>query len=384
MPAFALSRRQFGRNIGGTLALAVAGPKLAALCSPAAVTRKRATRPDNAIRLDSNENPYGPCPQAFEAINQSGRIAARYPDDAAESLKKAIAKMHGVEPENVALGCGSTEILRASDQAFLGPTKNAVAAEPTYETVLSYAHALDADTVKIPLTADYRHDLTRMAAACTSHTGVVYVCNPNNPTGTTVTKEELATFCQRVPATTTILIDEAYFHFIDGQSNGSAIGWFGRYPNVMVVRTFSKVYGLAGMRLGYAIGTRNAIQVLSEYLTYANANAAVVAAALASLGDSNHIAECRERILETRQWLCDQLAKEGRRTLPSEANFVMIDLDGDVQPVIEKFQARNIFVGRKFPSMGTWLRVTIGTRPEMETFLAAFREIAPARAAQAA
>jgi histidinol-phosphate aminotransferase len=268
--------------------------------------------------------------------------------------------------------------------AFLGPERNVVVAEPTFEAVLGYARVTRANPVKIPLTRDFRHDLPRMAVACTSKTGLIYVCNPNNPTGTIVTREELAEFFKRVPDSTIILVDEAYHHYVEDPRYATAFEWIGRVPNLIVVRTFSKVYGLAGMRLGYSVGSRELIRALRQHLLYDSANAAVLSAALASLGDADHVARQRRLNNDTRQWLCAELAKDGRRTIPAQANFVMIEVGSDVQPVIEQFRARGILVGRKFPSLANWLRVSIGTRQEMDAFLAAFRAIVPASAARAA
>jgi histidinol-phosphate aminotransferase len=238
--------------------------------------------------------------------------------------------------------------------------------------------------VLIPLTADHRHDLPKMAAACTSKSGVVYVCNPNNPTGTIVTRDEMAAFVQAVPPTTLILVDEAYYDFVDDPRYSSAIEFIPAHPNVVVARTFSKIYGMAGMRLGYAIGAKEPIARLGEQLLQDNGNAAVLQAALASLADNERIAYCRTQLNGTRQWLCAALANESRPFIPSQANFVMLDMGTDVKPIIEQFRARNIFVGRRFAAMPNFLRVTIGTQPETEAFLAALREIVPARSAQAA
>jgi histidinol-phosphate aminotransferase len=377
------SRRDFSRTIGQSLALAVAAPHLLA-SNPKDRATASSPAASGVIRISANENPYGPSPRAIAAIAACGGIAARYPDVAHREMCDALAKLHGVTRDNIVLGCGSGEILRVADVAFLAPGQNAVAAEPTFEAVLEYARVLRAEPVKIPLTADHRHDLPRMAAACTSKTGLVYVCNPNNPTGTIVTRNEMAEFIPRVPATALILIDEAYYHFVEDPGYETALGWIREHPNVVVVRTFSKVYGMAGMRLGYAVGAKETIARMRPHLLNSNANAAVLSAAETSLGDTEYVASCRERINGTRQWLMDQLAKKGWQVVPSQTNFVMIDMTRDVRPVIESFRDRNIEVGRRFPSMSNFLRVTIGTQPEMEKFLVAFREIAATGSSKAA
>jgi histidinol-phosphate aminotransferase len=377
------SRRDFSRTIGQSLALAVAAPHLL-------TTDTKDSNPASSpatsgvIRISANENPYGASPKAIAAMAACGGIAARYPDAAEREMRDALAKLHGVTPDNIVLGCGSGEILRVADVTFLAPGQNAVAAEPTFEAVLEYAGLMRAEPVKIPLTADHRHDLPRMAAACTSKTGLVYVCNPNNPTGTIVTRNEMAEFIPRVPATALILVDEAYYHFVEDPGYDTALGWIHEHPNVVVARTFSKVYGMAGMRLGYAVGAKETIARMRPHLLYSNANTAVLAAAETSLGDTEYVASCRQRINGTRKWLVDHLAKDGWQVVPSHTNFVMIDMTRDVRPIIATFRDRNIEVGRRFPSMSNFLRVTIGTRPEMESFLAAFREIAVSAPSKAA
>ena len=236
---------------------------------------------------------------------------------------------------------------------------------------------LHADTVKVPLTPDFRHDLPKMAEACDASTGLVYVCNPNNPTGTIVTGDEMAAFAARVPPATTLLVDEAYHHFVEDSRYRTSCELIGNVPNVVVARTFSKIYGMAGLRLGYAVASEAKIAAMAPFASWSNANAAVLSAALVSLADPDLVPRQRKALNDTRRWLVAEMAKQGRRTMPSETNFVMIDVGGDVGPVIQAFRTRKIFVGRKFPSLPNWLRVSIGTRPETEAFASALAEIVP-------
>jgi histidinol-phosphate aminotransferase len=310
-------------------------------------------------------------------------VANRYPDALEDEARAAIAKHHGVTADRIALGCGSSEILQMADSAFTGPGKTAVAAEPTFEAVLDFARVLSTEPVKVPLTADFRHDLPKMAAACDARTGLVYVCNPNNPTGTIVTGDELASFVAKVPASVTILVDEAYHHFVEDPRYKSACDLIDRHPNVVVVRTFSKIYGMAGLRLGYAVGSRAKIAEMAKYATFSNANAAVLSAALASLREPDLVPKQRKALNDARRWLVAEMTKQGRRTIPSETNFVMIDVGGDVLPIIKAFRDRKILVGRKFPSLPNWLRVTVGKPEEVQAFAAALKEIVPAKAAAA-
>jgi histidinol-phosphate aminotransferase len=382
MTAAIHSRREFSRILGQSLAAAIAAPTLPNLNRLDA--QQTNAMPLGPVRLNFNENPYGPSPQARAALADCGSISNRYPDAAYRLLMNMLAQKYNLKPENIILGCGSTEILRAADDAFLDPTRNVVAAAATFEAVLDYARVLHSNAVLVPLTSDHRHDLRKMAAACTSKTGVAYVCNPNNPTGTIVTRDEFAAFLQAVPTTTLIVVDEAYYDFADDPRYASALEFIPAHPNVIVARTFSKIYGMAGMRLGYAIGAPEPISRLAQQLLQDNGNAAVLQAALASLADNDHLATCRAQLNGTRDWLCAELTKDSRPFIRSQANFVMLDLGADVRPIIEEFRARNILVGRSFTALPNFLRVTIGTQPETEAFLAALREILPANPARAA
>jgi len=373
-----MTRRGFGAVLG-----AAAGAALldTGLTMRTAAARVRSGLPKDVIQLNSNENPYGPSPAAREAMTRSQEIASRYPDYQEDDMRSVLARLHGVTAEQVLLGCGSGDILRMADGAFLAPDRKVVVAEPTFEAVLLYNRVTKAEPIKVSLDASYRHDLPRMAEACDTTTGLVYVCNPNNPTGTIVTGEELAAFLGRIPKSVTVLLDEAYHHFVEHPGYRSGFDLLAAYPNLIVVRTFSKIYGLAGMRLGYAVATKDKIEALARHASFSNTNAAVLAAGLVSLADADLVPRMRRRMNDTRRWLTTQLAAEGRTFISSEANFVMIDTGRDVAPLIEAFRARKILVGRRFPSMPTWLRVSVGTSDETKAFLAALCDIVPVPAA---
>ena len=377
MDAALWPRRHFTSSLA-----ALVGATLAPRAASAGHTPGVADVPPGAlVDLSSNENPYGPCAQALEAMTRCQSVACRYPDDVERRVVEAIAALHGIAPERVVLGCGSSEILRLCDAAFLGPGRKVVAAEPTFEAVLQYAKVTKAEAVQVKLDAAFRHDLGAMAAACDASTGLVYVCNPNNPTGTIVDGKELEAFLARVPPTTVVLVDEAYHHFVEDPGYRSMAELIERFPNLVVARTFSKIYGMAGMRLGYGITSLANAEALRAQAAWGNTNVAVLEAALASLGDKELVARQRERLNGTRHRLCRELEKDGRRYIPSEANFMMIDVGGDVKPLIPAFEARGVKVGRRFAAMPGWLRITIGKPEETEAFLAALRALVPARAA---
>ncbi len=373
-----MTRRGFGAALGAAAGAVVLQRGLAPAAAEASIALGQ---PADAIQLNSNENPYGPSPAACEAMTRSQAVAGRYPDGSEDEVRRALARLHGVAPEQIQLGCGSSEILRMADGAFLDAGKKVVVAEPTFEAVLAYNRVTRATSVKVPLDAAFRHDLPRMAAACDAATGLVYVCNPNNPTGTVVTGEELAAFLARVPAWVTVLLDEAYHHFVEHPGYRSGQDLLAAHPNLIVVRTFSKIYGMAGMRLGYAVAAKEKVEALGRFASFSNTNAAVLAAALASLAEPELVPRMKRRLNDTRKWLTGQLTADGRRFIQSEANFVTIDTGRDVAPLIASFAAGKILVGRRFPSMPTWLRVSVGTPAEMAAFVAALREVLPARAA---
>jgi histidinol-phosphate aminotransferase len=375
---FPMSRRMFAGTLGAAAGVAFFDTPLVGRLAEGAA---RSARPSDAVILSSNENPYGPSAAALEAAAKAS--ANRYPDGLEEEAQAAIARHHGVPADQILLGCGSSEILQMADQAFSGPERKVVAAEPTFEAVLAYAKVARADGIRVPLTPDFRHDLAGMAAACDGETGLVYVCNPNNPTATIVTGDEMADFAAKVPASATILVDEAYHHFVEDPRYRSSCELIAKHPNVVVARTFSKIYGMAGLRLGYAVGSKGTIAAMKPFASWADTNAAGLAAAAASLADPDLVPRQRKLLNDTRKWLVSELTKQGYRTMPSEANFVMVDVGGDVAPLIQAFRAKKILVGRKFPSLPNWLRVTVGKREEVAAFLAALPEIvaAPMRAA---
>ncbi|MGH9815513.1 MAG: histidinol-phosphate transaminase [Candidatus Acidiferrales bacterium] len=375
-----LSRRHFAKTVGATLGAALVAEHLTLELAEARLPRGFS---DNAILLNSNENPYGPSKRAIKAMKNSLESCARYPDALISEMRDAVARLHRGSPEQVALGCGSGDILRVAACAFLGPRREIVMAEPTYEEMWHHAQTTGAVQKMITATSDYRHDLPAMAAACSANTGLVYICNPCNPTGTIVYRDELASFVARVPSTAAIIIDEAYHHFVEDPRYASAFDLLDRAPNLVVARTFSKIYGMAGMRLGYAVASPEMIARMGRFGLWNPLNAAVLEAGLASLDDAEHVAKQRKLNNETRQWLCAELQRDGRRCIPSHTNFIMLDVGRDIAGVAAQFRQREILVGRKFPPMHTWLRVSIGTRNQMEKFLAALRQIVPAPAAAA-
>jgi histidinol-phosphate aminotransferase len=226
--------------------------------------------------------------------------------------------------------------------------------------------------VKIDLTPDYRHDLSKMLAA-TNGAGLVYVCNPNNPTASITPRKEIGEFLSRVPRQTIVLVDEAYHHYVESNDYESVIPLVKDNPNLIVARTFSKIYGMAGLRCGYCVARRENIGLMRAHQIFDSVNIMAIVAALAGLRDSDHVTKGRKLNSEVRKTVCGELDALGYRYIPSHANFMMIDLRREVRPVITAMRSRGVEVGRLFPALPTFMRVTIGTSAQMKAFLTAFR-----------
>lgn len=353
------SRRTFARAIGAGAILA-AVPKL---------TLAKTHAPEQ-VRLSANENPYGPSPAAMRAMTEALKTAPRYPDELNDELAEDIAKLHGVSTNQVILGDGSSDIIRLAAAAFLAPGKKVITADPTFEEIGMHAVNYGAEVVKVPLTASHAHDLGKMTGGA-----LVYICNPNNPTATITPKAALRSYIEALPRGTYIVVDEAYFHYATSPDYESVIPLVAAHPNLIVARTFSKVYAMAGIRAGYGIAQADTIENLRHQQQWDVMNVIALAGARASLADPDHVALARKRNSDTKAWLAAELRKNDYELLPSEANFVMIDTRQNVKPLIAKMRSEGVHVGRLFPAMPHHLRVTIGTPEEMERFVAAFRRV---------
>ncbi|MBV8519821.1 MAG: aminotransferase class I/II-fold pyridoxal phosphate-dependent enzyme [Acidobacteria bacterium] len=358
-----VSRRGFARLLG-------TGAAVAALPSfPVLLAR---TAPGAPVLLNANENPYGPSPLAMRAVQDALANVCRYPDEAERALRERIAKLHDVSTDSVLVGNGSSDILHDAALAFLGGGRKLVTADPTFEAL--WYDAAATDVVKVPLDTAYAHDLDKMRDAARG-AGLVYICNPNNPTGTITPKAAMRAFLDAVPEPTIVLVDEAYHHYATSSDYESVASLAASKPNLLVARTFSKVYAMAGLRCGYAVGAPALIETLGRHQAFNAMNLLGVVAARAALADEPHAASSRKRNSDVRAWTTAELTRLGYRTLPSEANFFMVELRRDAKPVIAAFRERNIRVGRVFPALPQHLRVTVGTQDEMKAFMGAFGEI---------
>ena len=338
--------------------------------------------PTATIRLSSNENPLGPGEKALAAIREAFDVANRYPPAVEAIARAAIAKSHGIAEDRVLVGCGSGEILRMAVFACVSPDRPLVGGSPTFEDPGHYARLLKSEVIDVPVDRDLRLDLDGMAAR-SAGAGLVFLCNPNNPTGTVHGAAAVTAFVSRVLGAsprTTILVDEAYHEYVDDASYRTAVPMALDDARVIVARTFSKVYGMAGLRIGYAIGRPEALEPLRKFKLNNAVNALASAAAVATLADPARVTAERTRNREVRQFTRDALAKMGYPAPVSETNFIMVNVRRDVQGVIDGCKKEGILIGRPFPPLTTWARISIGTMEEMQQAIGVLRGVLGARA----
>jgi histidinol-phosphate aminotransferase len=369
------SRRGFFRSLGAGAAVGIAAQRpLRGLSRATTFEPIQFTQDDGLVRLNNNENAYGPSKKVVDAIQSSIGGVNRYPlMDYNNSLAERIADQHSVKREQILLGCGSTEILRLAAFAFLGSGKQLIQASPTFEATENYARAASSEVISVRLSPAFSHDLDGMQARVSASTTLVYICNPNNPTASLTPRKDLENFIGKLPASTFVVIDEAY-HEYAGQSGMYAS--FIDHPidneRVIVARTFSSVYGLAGLRLGYAVAAPNAIQKMREFATEDDINAVVAQAASAALDDLDGVNESVRRNMDERQEFFNQAMARALKPIDSHANFVMMNTFHPAEDVIEHFRRNNILIGRSFPAMSTHIRISLGRPDDMRRFWAAW------------
>jgi len=328
------------------------------------------------LRLNRNESPYGLAPAAAEALkNAVDPKSFRYPIEEPKVLVEAIAKRFGVENENIVLGYGSTEILKMATESFCNSVRGALVAEPTFEAVVGYCPFIHARAQKIKLNADHKHDLPRMLLASRG-AGMIFFCNPSNPAGTFIGKEETERFVRRLPRGPVLLADEAYAEYVTDPDYESCVRLVKQDLPVVVSRTFSKIYGMAGLRVGYAIGRKDLIKRMAKRQMVNNPNQLAIAATLAALkSDGEFVNRLRKMNADVRDYVSQEVTAMGLQPIPSQTNFMMIGVARPAQPLIDELKKRKINVGRLFPSMPEHLRVSFGTMAEMKGFMKEFREV---------
>jgi histidinol-phosphate aminotransferase len=381
-----VSRRAFVRNLTvaapSAISLAARGREAwAAENWPGDQAQAPESDRRQAIRLNSNENPLGPSAPAIEAIERAFVYSGRYPMNAKPAMidfRTLVATRNGYKPENVLLGAGSGEILDTAVSAFTSSTKGLVAALPTFESPARAAKDLKVPLQEVLVDDDGRLDLDKMAAAATG-AGLVFVCNPNNPTGAVRSADAITAMVQRITQAspqTIILIDEAYHDYVTDPAYATAMPLVAKYPNVIVSRTMSKAHGMAGLRLGYAVGSADVIGKLGRWTMPYNANAPVVAAAVVSIQDEAQLAREQRRNTEVLKFTTDFFRAAGFKTSDSQANFIWVNLGRPAKEFGDACAKQGVLVGRAFPPLEkTHSRISLGTMDEMQRAVGVFRSV---------
>ncbi|MGI6318809.1 MAG: histidinol-phosphate transaminase [Dethiobacteria bacterium] len=328
----------------------------------------------NVVKMASNENPLGPSPLAMEAIKDYLHKINYYPDGNSYYLKQSLAGKLGLKEENIVLGNGADELITLLGAAYLNPGDEIVMAQPSFSEYDFSARLMDAVPIYVPC-KDYYHDLEAMAAAINSRTRIVYICNPNNPTGTIVNKNELEGFLEKVPPEVLIVLDEAYREFVDDPSYPDSLELIKRGCNVLILRTFSKIYGLAGLRVGYGLAPKQIITDLNTVREPFNVNSLAQVAARAALEDERHLQEVKKVNAAGKEYLSGELKRMGLNHIPTQANFFFIDTGVDSKELFQRLLRKGIIV-RTGDIFGypQHIRVTIATEEGNRRFIQALEE----------
>ena len=341
------------------------------------VALRRRHAPQPLIELGSNENPYGPSPGVIAALQRALPELYRYPDPLGGDLKRALGAVHGVEPGQIVLGNGSHELLMQAAQVFAGPGDEVLMSQYGFAVYAIAAAAVGASVVRAPaLAADAQmslgHDLDALATALGPRTRLVYLCNPNNPTGTWFSRPALQQFIERLPEHCVLVVDEAYAEYADAADYASALPLLAAHPRMLVMRTFSKAYGLAGIRVGYALGHPELVALFERVRESFNVSLLSLAAAEAAVADPAHLAYVRQRNASERDWLAAELRARGFATADSQTNFLLCRFGAECAAIEAELLQRGVVL-RPMAGYGLpeYLRITIGRRDENRALLAA-------------
>ena len=333
--------------------------------------------PDLKARLFANENPFGPSPNAKKAMMDSLEFGYQYPYMHVRDLEAKICAYEGIDPKMIVTSAGSSPLLLGIAVALCGRGGNVVSADPTYEDLPTRCENVNAHWIKVPLKADYTHDLDAMEKAITPDTKLVYICNPNNPTGTITDIAKLKDFCERVSKKVPVFVDEAYIDFLPNPDATTLIEGVKKGQNLIIARTFSKIYGLAGLRIGYVIAQPDMIDLLQKVASngsYALSGPAI-SAALVSYQDKAFMQEVTKKMEASKNYLYEVLKGEGYTYIPSHTNFVMFPLKMDGERFVDEMAKRGVGLRNWKLNNQDWCRISIGRMDEMQAFAAAFKEL---------
>lgn len=337
---------------------------------------KREFVPEGEInKLASNENPLGPSPLAIQAIRESLEEGNLYPDDSCYDLKKCLAEHLGISSKNLCVGNGTTELILLLGVAFLNPGETFITSQSSFIMAKMVAQIMDNRLVEVPL-KEYRHDLDAILDEVTSNTKIVYFDNPMNPIGTMITDQEFSEFMERIPEDVLVVFDEAYYEYVTKENYPKSLKFIEQGKNVIVLRTFSKMYGLAGLRVGYCITKEDFVDAIERVSPPFSVNRFAQIAAIAALEDKEHIKRTKEINESGKEFLYENFEKMSVFYIPSETNFITTDLKTDAEKVCEDLQKKGVIV-RPLTMYGkpTFLRVTIGTQEQNKRFIEVFKQI---------
>lgn len=331
---------------------------------------------ESVAKLSFNESPYGPSPKAVEAMREEACRTHLYHDMDAKELRQKIADRFGLTMDNVFVGNGGDEAIALLVNAFVSPGDEVVMPWPTFGQYAAATTIMDGVPVKVPVRSDdVKADLAAMLSAITSRTKIVFLCNPNNPTGVAVDGPELRHFLQAVPSHVLVGIDEAYAEFVSDPAFASGVDYLSEFSNVVVIRTFSKIFGLAGMRVGYGMANPELVAMVQRVRPLFNVNNLAQVGAMAALDDAAFLKMSAEKNAAERRWLADQLALLGWKVVPSQTNFLFVDTGGDAAAIADAVRAEGIVIraggGWGYPS---YLRISLGTHEQNEALLAALKK----------
>lgn len=336
--------------------------------------------PSNAVLINANENPLGPCIDACSAMASLGAKGGRYEFRLTQELVNTFASIEGLKPEYIRAYAGSSEPLHYTILAYTSPEKSLVMGDPAYEAPMRAANFSKAKVNKVPLTKDYSHDVKAMVMA-DSNAGILYICNPNNPTGTITSRDDIEWTLANKPKGSVLLVDEAYIHLSDASPSLDLVA---ADKDIIVLRTFSKIYGMAGLRCGFAIGRPDLLAKLEPYGWNAMPVTACVAATC-SLKDKTLIPTRKKINADIREQTLSWLAKNNYSFVPSQSNCFMVEVKRPGAQFITAMEKKNVYIGRVWPVWPTHVRVTVGTQSDMQAFMTAFKEVmdSPVQAANA-
>ncbi|EAZ82563.1 pyridoxal phosphate-dependent aminotransferase [Algoriphagus machipongonensis] len=334
------------------------------------------SEPKMLAKLNANENPYGPAPEVVKAIANTAGIGNRYGHGEAKVLIDMIAEKEGVSPDHIMLGPGSTDLLEKVAITRFKDGGNVISADPSYMSLINTAQSMGGSWKPVPLASDYGHDLDAMEKAIDAETKLIYVCNPNNPTGSITDSEKLKAFCSKVSEKTPVFVDEAYLEFLENPESKSMVGLVAEGKDVIVARTFSKIHGMAGLRIGYMVATPERIESVTQYVRSTMGLCVTsLNGAIASMKQNKFLTECRGYNSECRHFTHDAITSLGYDIIPSHTSFMIFPIAMDGKEFMKGMYDSGVGIRVFNINDKDWCRVSMGTKSEMEIFVETFKKV---------